>query len=244
MHSPETALAIDREIRNGFLAPKLRKPNYLERKYILDSLSEMAVHLKPGKVLDVGCGIKPYESILRPPDSEYIGIDYEITAETKGRPWSKADVFADCVCMPFVDGEFDSVICTQVLEHVCEPKILLKEMNRVLKPGGVLLISVPMFWGHHEEPHDYYRYTRYGFEYLLKEAGYELKHLRQRGGLSATLIQLWLDGMFEPAGTSIFYRAASNLFSLLLNPAALLGEMLCARNRICLGFTAIAVKRN
>lgn len=240
---PETLVAIDREIRVGFLHPRLRKPNYLERRFILDSLRRTACHLKPGRLLDVGCGIKPYESILRPPDSEYVGIDYPVTAETQGRPWTKADVFADCVDMPFKDGEFDSVICTQVLEHVSEPKALLQEIGRVLKPGGVLLISVPMSWPHHEEPHDFYRYTRYGLEHLLQETGFAMELCDQRGGLVATVIQLWLDSKFEPARSSIFSKLASNLCSIVLNSVANSAEAFRGKSRICLGFTAVARRR-
>ena len=239
----EMQAEIDREIRRGFLHPRRRKPNYLERRLLLDSLRCLADRLKPGRLLDVGCGIKPYESFLRPPGSEYVGIDYPVTATAQGRPWSKADVFADCREMPFEDASFDSVICTQVLEHVNEPKTFLREIARVLKPGGVLLISVPMSWPHHEEPHDFFRYTRYGLDHLLGESGFATVCCRERGGLVATVIQLSLDAVFEPAGRSLIAKLASNLFSLVLNTVAVFAEACPGKSRICLGFTAVARKR-
>ena len=50
---------------------------------------------------------------------------------------------------------------------------MLAEAFRILKPGGVLIISGPMHWEHHEEPYDFFRFTKYGFEYILSERGFE-----------------------------------------------------------------------
>lgn len=230
------------EMQRGFLYPRRRKPDYLERRLIVDSLRVCARHVKSGLILDVGCGIKPYETILCPFGSEYVGIDYEVTATPAGRPWSRADVYGDCHDMPFEAAAFDTVVCTQVLEHVKEPRQLLGEMFRVLRPGGVMILSVPMTWPDHEEPYDFYRYTRYGVEYLVKGVGFEIVELHQRGNLPITLVQLLLDVLFARGRQGLGGRIASNMLSLALNSIAMLGCSAGGSSRICLGWTVVAVK--
>ena len=73
----------------------------------------------------------------------------------------------DLAAIPVDDGRFDAVVCTQVLEHVPEPQTVLQELHRVLKPGGKLFLTVPLFYPEHEIPYDFQRFTRYGLERLL-----------------------------------------------------------------------------
>src|SRR5262249_17511055 len=95
---------------------------------------------------------------------------------------SQADVAALADRLPFAAGTFDGAFCSQVMEHVEQPAALLAEAFRVLRPGGQLLLSAPMYWRHHEEPHDFYRYTRYGVTHLLENAGFEVERVDQVGG--------------------------------------------------------------
>lgn len=125
--------------------------------------------------LDVGCGNKPYASLF-PQATFYFGID--ITHVN-----SAADIVADLQRgLPLASGKINCVICTQVIEHIRSPNLLLAEIHRVLKPEGQLFLSAPMYWPHHEEPNDFYRYTRYGLEYLLTDAGFEIEEMIQQGG--------------------------------------------------------------
>ena len=69
----------------------------------------------------------------------------------------------DATRLALGDDRFDIVFCTQVIEHVPDPAALVAETHRVLRPGGWLVLTGPFWWPHHEEPHDFHRFTRYGF---------------------------------------------------------------------------------
>jgi SAM-dependent methyltransferase len=109
-----------------------------------------------GRLLDVGCGDKPYEGIFRPYVTEYIGVEHEATfAETSADSHAvRPDVLYDGQRLPFEDKSFDTVLNVQVLEHTPHPGALVKEMGRVLKNDGVLILTAPFSFRLHEEPHD------------------------------------------------------------------------------------------
>lgn len=92
------------------------------------------------------------------------------------------DVVASLECMPFSGETFDSVLSTQVLEHVEYPERAVAEMNRVLKKGGHVLVTVPQWNELHEEPHDFWRYTRFGIASLFERNGFEVVEYAQMGG--------------------------------------------------------------
>jgi ubiquinone/menaquinone biosynthesis C-methylase UbiE len=118
-------------------------------------------HLVEGRLLDVGCGDKPYQDIFKNV-SEYVGIDLSPETGILNRPQSryeKVDVFANATELPFADESFDAILCTQVLAHIMYPNLFFLEASRVLKPGGVLIVTFPMINPLCEAPHDYFRYT-------------------------------------------------------------------------------------
>ena len=169
--------AVERE----FLHPSKRRPHYLERVSIVLALRELRHRVKPGLILDVGCGMKPYESLLNTSGSKYYGTDYPITMEGSYGDSTRADFFSDSMVLPFREGTFDTVISTQMLEHVRKPEVVVYEMSRVLKPDGILILSAPMTWPLHEEPYDFYRYTLHGLRHLLEEADFEILDEVRRG---------------------------------------------------------------
>lgn len=113
-----------------------------------------------GHILDIGCGTKPHRQWFSGVKS-YTGIDINDAGN--------ADVRGTATDLPFQDNSFNSIISTQVLEHVSDPFAFFEEINRVLKAGGDALISTNQMYPLHEIPHDYYRFTRYGLEYLAEE---------------------------------------------------------------------------
>ena len=148
----QTDAAVERE----FLHPSKRRPHYLERVSIVQAIRELHHRVKPGQLLDVGCGMKPYESLLTQRGSRYYGTDWPVSMEGSYGDLTRADFFSDSMVLPFREGTFDTVISTQMLEHVRQPEIVIPEMARVLKPDGILILSAPMTWPLHEEPFDYY----------------------------------------------------------------------------------------
>ena len=136
-------------------------PFYFARKGLYQNVSKLITNLN-GKLLDVGCGTKPYENICNV--DEYIGLEID---DEGNRQHNYADVFYDGKTIPFEDKSFDSILSNQVFEHVFNPNQFLKEINRVTKMGGRFLITVPFVWDEHEQPHDYARYSSFGLKYTL-----------------------------------------------------------------------------
>jgi SAM-dependent methyltransferase len=138
-----------------------------------------------GRLLDVGCGQRPYEHLFRPYVSEYVGIEHEATFEHTNAAQSdkKPDLYYDGKRLPFEDASFDTVLNVQVLEHTPHPGLLVMEMGRVLKPGGTLLLSAPFQFRLHEEPHDYFRYSPHGLRTLCEAAGLEIIETLSQGSL-------------------------------------------------------------
>jgi SAM-dependent methyltransferase len=101
-------------------------------------------------------------------------------------------VLADGAQLPFPAATFDSVLCTQVLEHVPEPITVLREIARVLRPGGVALVTVPLNSGVHMAPNDFLRFTEFALRHLAAGAGLEVTLLEERGGRIASAAQALL----------------------------------------------------
>jgi ubiquinone/menaquinone biosynthesis C-methylase UbiE len=135
-----------------------------------------------GRVLDVGCGMQPYRHMLGERVVEYVGVDRvgELTRPT---------IVGTAESIPAADASFDVVLCTMVLEHVADPREVLSEARRVLKPSGRFVLTVPSVWPAHEVPHDYWRFTRSGLEQLMREFAFE-GAIESLGGLWAVVGQM------------------------------------------------------
>lgn len=155
-------------------------PLRIAREALRSVLAQAEPHVR-GTLLDVGCGRKPYASLF-PRVDRHIGVDRPTSPA--GRP--SVEAFCDAAHLPFRAESVDSVLATEVLEHLPEPLAFLVEAERVLKPGGHVVLSTPMTWGLHEIPHDYYRYTCYGLDYLARRAGLDPLWIRPTTGAWAT----------------------------------------------------------
>ncbi len=151
-------------------------PRYLAQRELWKVLRIEGPRLH-GKLLDVGCGQKPYMEVLKCVE-EYIGLD----VPTSMHDLSRVDVIGTAMTLPFQDCAFDNILCTEVLEHVPEPLFALKEMHRVTNSGGILLLTVPLSEQLHEEPYDFYRFTVYGLEHILNKSSWKILRIYQRGG--------------------------------------------------------------
>lgn len=132
-----------------------------------------------GTVLDLGCGSRPYEAFFNGRVKRWIGADYPSTGHP---PALRLDLFADAMQLPLAGESFDTVLCTQVLEHVPEPMDVLREAWRVLRPGGHLVLTAPQYNALHGEPQDFYRYTKYGLDHMARKAGFAVKTIEPIGG--------------------------------------------------------------
>ncbi len=171
-------------------------------------------HLKDhahGKLADLGCGKVPlYDA--------YKAYATDITCVDWGGSFHET-IHLDVACslnepLPFTDNSFDTVILSDVLEHIAEPQLLMNEIARILAPGGKLLMNVPFYYKIHEAPHDYYRYTEFALRHLFTKAGLDVIILNATGG--------------SPVVFTDF--TAKNLIRvpLLGNPLAMLVQYLCS----------------
>lgn len=150
-------------------------PRYISIKY-MRSMLKLASKYSQGILLDIGCGLRPYEALFTDYVTAYIGLDWPISPEK-----AHLDVIGDATCLPFCDKAVDTVLASELMEHLPEPKLFLSEVARILKVGGYLILSVPFMEPLHEEPRDFYRFTSHGLRYLLKREGFYVKHIWKRG---------------------------------------------------------------
>lgn len=130
-------------------------------------------------VIDLGCGAGNSVDFFREvkPGIKWIGVDIELSPEVNTRKREDAEFMSfDGVHLPFNDGEVDMIYCHQVLEHVHSPNELLKEINRVLRPGGFFIGSTSHLEPYHSYSH--WNYTPWGFLTLIRDAGLVLKEIR------------------------------------------------------------------
>jgi SAM-dependent methyltransferase len=139
-----------------------------------------------GRLIDIGCGTKPYEADLRPYIREHVGVDHQEASYGLAR----VDIVASAYDIPVADESFDSALATEVLEHLEEPLRALKEWHRILRPDATLLVTTPFMWHLHDEPRDFYRYSPHGLRYLIEQAGFEVVEIRKLGGFWSTFGQL------------------------------------------------------
>lgn len=160
--------------------------NYMLRHSIFFCLKNSLTDFK-GVLLDIGCGSLPYKEYVLSNSSivKYVGLDLD-SAISYG---SKADATWDGERIPFDDNSIQTIICTEVLEHVFTPSTLLCEIKRVLDEDGVAIFSVPFIWNLHEVPHDYYRYTPFALEKLFSQNGLQVIKRYRYGGWGNLLIQ-------------------------------------------------------
>jgi SAM-dependent methyltransferase len=145
-----------------------------------DGLSGLLRRHASGVLLDIGAGVSPYKSILLSLADHYFSLDTSVRS-------THLDCLGHVEHLPFGDEVADTVLCTQVLEHVPHPQIALKEMWRVLKKGGKIIVTAPHLSRIHEAPHDYFRFTEYGLRLLCEESGFRILSLHPVGSLLSFL---------------------------------------------------------
>lgn len=161
-------------------------PAYMAVRRSAFEISRSAACFK-GRLLDIGCGAKAKRFIIGDRVTHYVGLDHEGSMHGLGN----VDIVGTAYNIPEPDSSFDSVLCTAVLEHLEDPLKALRESFRVLRPGGCAVYTVPFFWHLHEEPRDFYRYTKYGLEHLFREAGFEIIEVKPLSGFWLTFGSEW-----------------------------------------------------
>ena len=158
--------------------------NFNSSRYRLLQENEAFAALVPSGalVLDAGAGSGPYKRLFD--HARYESADFEQV----DKHYQKSTYVCDLKKIPVEDARFDFILFNQVMEHLPEPKLVLAELYRVLKPGGKMIYTGPLFYEEHEQPYDFYRYTQFGLRYLLESTGYDIDRID------------WLEGYFGTVG--------------------------------------------
>lgn len=141
-----------------------------------------------GRVLDFGCAEQPYRHFFGD-QVDFVGADLP------GNPHANISIAPDGT-VPVDDESFDAVLSTQVLEHVADPAVYLAECQRVLRPGGRLLLSTHGMMVYHPDPVDYWRWTGAGLRRTVEAAGFEIVHGEGIMGLAAVGLQFFQDAVY------------------------------------------------
>jgi SAM-dependent methyltransferase len=170
------------------------------------------------RILDYGCADVPYRHLF-PAGAEYLAADLP------GNPYATLEIAPDGSA-PVPDESVDIVVSTQVLEHVVDPGLYLRECHRVLRPGGQLLLSTHGIMVYHPDPDDYWRWTCAGLQRAVGDAGLEVEHFEGVMGLGATGLQLFQDSLYwrlprlVRAGFALVVQSAIRLVDRLEDPVA------------------------
>jgi SAM-dependent methyltransferase len=144
-------------------------------------------HLYNGVLYDLGCGESPYRGFFLQYADQYIGVDWNGSLHE-----TKADIAADLnKPLPIESQLADTVVSLSVMEHLCEPQMMLGEAFRILKPGGAIVLQVPWQWWIHEAPYDFFRYTPYGLKYMFEKAGFIDVSVEPQAGFFTASVLKW-----------------------------------------------------
>ena len=223
--------AIDRDLGGGrlrrFVSPVL---------YAIDHALERHVprHMR-GVVLDAGCGSGPYRRLIESVADRYESLDTH-------RILDDQTYVGDIQAMSDVpSGRFDGVVCSEVLEHVPRPADALAEIRRVLADDGTVILTVPFLGRLHDEPHDYYRFTRHGLRALLESAAFEDIRIERIGSFFSffghQLATLVVGTTWHLPGVRWLAFALNALFVTL---PSLLFDRWLGSDRLPLGYAVIA----
>ncbi len=161
-----------------------RIPAFLKRRinpleYGVERFVASAADKRPRLVVDAGAGEVRFQRLF-PPTTRYMAVDSGVG--DKQWDYSRLDVIADLSAISLASGQADVVINTQVLEHVRSPEQVIGEIHRILRKGGTLYLTVPQGWPEHQQPNDFFRFTRFGLSMLLTRAGFGDVEIGRLGG--------------------------------------------------------------
>ncbi|HEX8639654.1 MAG TPA: class I SAM-dependent methyltransferase [Allosphingosinicella sp.] len=192
MRSPETWKPSKFVMRGGRLAPSRDRSQVdvgsrLMVALIADRYQRALPRHARGRLLDMGCGSVPLYGAYRDHVTEVTCIDWANGAHGNHHLDRECDLSAP---LPFADGSFDTILLSDVLEHLPDPRHCWSEAARLLAPGGKLILNVPFYYQVHEEPHDYFRYTEFALRRFAADAGFDVVELTAVGGAPEIVVDI------------------------------------------------------
>lgn len=185
--------------------------NFLVYFFLVRDIKYAIKKYAKGKILDIGCGNKPYEKIFDGLIESYFGCDIVQSSQ------NRVDLICEATHIPLMNQSFDLIFSTQTIEHVGLHDKMISEAYRLIKPGGVFILSGPMYWPLHEEPYDFFRFTKFGFKLSLERAGFSVVEVLANGGKWALLGQTILQTLPKWVLKPRVFRLLINSFFLWLD---------------------------
>jgi SAM-dependent methyltransferase len=177
---------------NDRLYPSIFHPRYVVlsklRNETVKKIEALTVANKDAVLVDFGCGDMPYRTVIEPHVGKYLGVDLEMNPKAEHHIG-----FDSKTTLP--DNYADIILSNQVLEHVDTPPGYLQEALRILKPGGVIILTTHGYWFYHPTPNDYWRWTSTGLRKIIEAESFEVVSFNGILGLSASGMQLFQDGI-------------------------------------------------
>jgi ubiquinone/menaquinone biosynthesis C-methylase UbiE len=193
-----------------------------------------------GVLLDLGCGKAPLYIAYKDIVDKSVCCDWANSVHDNPH----LDFVVDLTkVLPFEDDSFDTIILSDVLEHLPEPELLWAEVHRVLRKDGKILMSVPFFYCLHEQPYDFYRYTEFALRRFVDKANLQLVELNATGGSPEVLADIFAKHLqFVPLIGGILAKSIQYLTAALVRTG--FGKKLSRKTAETFpyGYTLVAVK--
>lgn len=165
-------------------------PQFIMLNLTYQAIKEAKKYAK-GRLLDIGCGRMMYRKEIEPLVEEYIGLDHpEISKNYKSQ--YRPEVLADAHNLPFKNNSFDTVLMLQSLEYMERPYRSIQEVSRILKKGGVFILSSPFLYPIHDGKYDRSRFTETQLRYFLETNRLKILHLESQG----KFFDFWIQSLF------------------------------------------------
>ncbi len=204
--------------------------NFQQTREVIEYASKKYIK---GKTLDLGAGLAKYRDIIKNKATEYITFDI--------KPGPNIDVVGDILDIPFENESFDTVISTQVIEHVRKPTAVVSEIYRILKPSGICILTAPFLVPYHPDPGDYFRYSKEGLKILFVDKGFEIIEYESYGKFFTVLYEFIRFSYLNPYRKS---KRGSWLISRFLMSLAKFLDKFCKSEIIYANVYIIARKNN
>lgn len=176
----------DLELTERFLGSSPFHCAFWARRCLRLAIKDAAIY-GSGRMLDAGCGLKPYKAYFKDKVDKYIGLDYSPKSDYLG---NKADICGDMRRLPFKDNSFDTILCSEALEHIDTPEIVMNEFFRTIKKNGKLIITAPFIYPLHEGGNDFFRFTKMGLSSLVERYNFRIITTKTLCGSATTLATL------------------------------------------------------
>jgi SAM-dependent methyltransferase len=228
-----------------YLARSPLHPAYWGRVRVDRAVWEHA-KLAHGVLLDIGCGTKPYAESFAPHVDRYFGHEYSPESGYRG---NSADLCGDAAALPLSDDSVDTILCTEVLEHVSDPEKTIAEFARVLRKNGTIITTAPFVFPIHDA-HDYFRYSPDGIAVIMKRNGLTVEKVEALSGTAVTIALMfnlywfgaimWTKWLY-PFG--LILRPLFLLFAFVVNVIGGIFEVLLPSRQLSFNHLTIAIKK-